>query len=99
MIVRADAARHLLRRPSMSATPLNAPARPLLTRLALLALSMAVLAASSLAIAVHAPARRSNAEDADRPAFTRRRIVTLPAVVVTASDGLIVVTSTETGAR
>jgi hypothetical protein len=81
----------------MPATLLNAPARPLLTRLAILVLSMAVLAVCSLAI--RAPARRQDALDSARPAFTRRRITTLPAVVVTASDGMSVVTSTADGVR
>lgn len=65
----------------MPATLYNAPARPLLTRLALLVLLMAVLAALSLAFAFDARARRDPSAS-DRPVFTRR-ISTLPAIVVT----------------
>lgn len=66
----------------MPATPLNAPARPLLTGLVSLVLVMALLAVLSLAFAVSRPGRH-DPPASGRPAFTRR-ISTLPAIVVTA---------------
>ncbi|HEX6373771.1 MAG TPA: hypothetical protein VF006_32890 [Longimicrobium sp.] len=80
----------------MSATLLNAPARPLLTRSLFLLLSLALLAVALLSVAIGGSARRQ--DPAARPDFTRR-LVTLPAVVVTGSDGMYVVTSTSTSAR
>ncbi|HEU4882553.1 MAG TPA: hypothetical protein VFT45_09920 [Longimicrobium sp.] len=69
----------------MSATLFNAPARPLLTRSIILILSMALLAAASLAFVVDGSEARMEAHAAARPHFTRR-LVTLPAVVVTVSE-------------
>jgi hypothetical protein len=66
----------------MPATPLNAPARPMLTGLVPLILVMALLAVLSLAFAMNRPARHDPPAP-DRPAFTRR-ISTLPAIIVTA---------------
>jgi hypothetical protein len=69
----------------MSASLLNAPARLLLTRLVVLVLLMTLLAAASLALALGGSKSRGEARAADRPHFTRR-IVTLPAVVVTVAE-------------
>ena len=72
-------------RPPMSATLFNAPARPLLTRSVILVLSMALLAAASLAFVLGGSEARMEVRAADRPHFTRR-IVTLPSIVVTVSE-------------
>jgi hypothetical protein len=69
----------------MSATLFNAPARPLLTRSMILVLSMALLAAASLALAFGGSGSPVEERAADRPHFTRR-IATLPAVVVTVAE-------------
>jgi hypothetical protein len=68
----------------MSATLFNAPARPLLTRPALLILSI-VLLATALALVLGGSESPVQARAADRPHFTRR-LVTLPAIVVTVSE-------------
>lgn len=81
MIVRTAAFRHLLRRPGMSATQLNARALPLMTRSRVLVLSMALLAAA-LAFVLGGSAPRREMSAADRPVFIHR-IDALPAVVVT----------------
>jgi hypothetical protein len=81
-IVRTAPFRHLLHRPRMSATPLNARALPRMTRSLILALSMALLAAATLAFVLGGPAARQELSAADRPVFIRR-IDALPAVVVT----------------
>jgi hypothetical protein len=72
MIVRAAAARHPLDRPPMSATLLNAPARPLLTRSVLVVLSIVILGIGLLAFVIGESAARDEAPSPDRPAFTRR---------------------------
>jgi hypothetical protein len=69
----------------MSTTLLNAPARSLLTRSIILVLSMALLAAASLAFVIGRSDVRMDGRAADRPHFTRR-LDSLPAVVVTASE-------------
>ena len=79
----------------MLATLLNAPARPLLTGLVLLVVSMTLLAVLSLAFPTGGATRREPSAP-ERPAFTRR-LITLPPVVVTASDA--VVTSTQSRVR
>ena len=69
----------------MTATRLNAPARPMLTT-ASLALA-ALAAAAAVALAIHAggpPPGRD--QPAGRPAFSRR-MTTLPTVVVTTPRG------------
>ena len=81
MIVRTAAFRHLLRRPRMSATQLNAPALPRMTRSLVLVLSMALLAAA-LAFVRGGSAPRQELSSADRPVFIRR-IDALPAGEVT----------------
>jgi hypothetical protein len=81
MMLRAFAFRQLCRRPSMPATLLNAPARPLLTSLVLLLVAIALLAVLSLASMAHAPMRPVSPEP-DHPRFARR-MSTLPAIVVT----------------
>lgn len=81
----------------MRATLLNAPARPLLTRLVLLVLSMALLAAGSLAFALGAEMR--DAESAAGRTRFERRIVTLPAVTVTAPEAVQVVPSMQSARR
>jgi len=67
----------------MSATLLNAPAHPLLTRSIILIVSIALLAAASLAFVAGGSEARMEARAADRPHFTRR-MPALPAIVVTA---------------
>jgi hypothetical protein len=74
MIVRAAAARHPLRRPSMLAALWNAPARPLLTRSVLLVLSIVILGIGLLALVIGGSAARDEVPAPDRPAFTRRAV-------------------------
>lgn len=69
----------------MSATLFNAPARPLLTRSVLLILSMALLAAAALSFAAGRSEARLDVRAADRPHFARR-LISLPAVVVTVAE-------------
>lgn len=66
----------------MPATLFNAPVRPLLTGLVILALSMAILSAAAVSISVRAAAHHDSPAS-PRPRFARR-MPTLPAVVVTA---------------
>lgn len=69
----------------MPATLLNASARPLLTRPMLVLLVIALLSGALAGIALGGSAARVDIPPAERPRFTRR-MITLPAVVVTPPD-------------
>ncbi len=56
----------------MPATPLNAPARPLLTRTLILVLAIALLAAVALHFVSGGSGTLPDPVAADRPAFIRR---------------------------
>lgn len=69
----------------MPTTLLNAPARPLLTRSMLVLVVIALLCGALAGIALGGSADQAGIPPADRPRFARR-MITLPAVVVTVPD-------------